>query len=156
MPADVEIKIEKVALVPNGFLSADFDLAHCSCPAIEKRSGLGEKPAVWSHSGIDQTNGHWRGGAQPSVDGALLGQSRAPRTPRRSTSKARCPTSVVRSVRCQAPVCSSIIGNSIAARSARVRAPKSFETNETAANRPAKGIFMSEIGRASCRERVCT
>jgi membrane dipeptidase len=39
------------------------DLAHCSSPAVEQALDVAKKPLVWSHSWVDQTEGHWQDGA---------------------------------------------------------------------------------------------
>jgi len=36
------------------------DLAHCSWPAVEQALEVAKKPVVWSHSWVDQTDGHWQ------------------------------------------------------------------------------------------------
>ncbi len=36
------------------------DLAHCSWPAVEQALDVAKKPVVWSHSWVDQTEGHWQ------------------------------------------------------------------------------------------------
>ena len=38
------------------------DLAHCSWPAVEQALEVAQKPLVWSHSWVDQTEGHWQDG----------------------------------------------------------------------------------------------
>ena len=36
------------------------DLAHCSWPAVEQALEIAKRPVVWSHSWVDQTEGHWQ------------------------------------------------------------------------------------------------
>jgi membrane dipeptidase len=36
------------------------DLAHCSWPAVEQALEVAHKPVVWSHSWVDETEGHWQ------------------------------------------------------------------------------------------------
>ena len=36
------------------------DLAHCSPPAVDQALEVAKKPVIWSHSWVDQAEGHWQ------------------------------------------------------------------------------------------------
>jgi membrane dipeptidase len=38
------------------------DLAHCAWPAVEQALEVAKRPVVWSHSWVDQAEGHWQDG----------------------------------------------------------------------------------------------
>jgi membrane dipeptidase len=38
------------------------DLAHCSWPAVEQALEVAQRPLVWSHSWVDQSEGRWQDG----------------------------------------------------------------------------------------------